>query len=76
MRWTFAQLEHVSHACAQAFVAMGLRPGSKIVAYISNCAEFHVLFRAALELNCTFCPIVGSFFFPPPFFFGLFFTHA
>lgn len=33
------------------------------MAYISNCAEFHVLFRAALELNCTFCPIVGSFFF-------------
>lgn len=59
LRWSFGQLERVSDACAQAMAAAGLRPGNKVAAYIANCAEFHVLFRACLELNCTFCPVVS-----------------
>nr|POF01368.1 putative acyl-coa synthetase yngi [Quercus suber] len=57
LRWTFSELMQASHVLARSLFAAGIRPGMKIVAYLSNCAEFHVVFRAALELNCTFVPL-------------------
>lgn len=64
LRWTFADLSRASHAFAEAMAAAGVRPGMRIVAFLANCIEFHITFRAALELNCAFAPInprsVGS----------------
>lgn len=57
LEWTFEQLSRASHAFAGALLAAGIRPGMRIVAFLSNCIEFHIVLRAALELNCPFAPM-------------------
>lgn len=57
LKWTFANLTRASHAFAAAMVAAGIRPRMRIVAFLSNCIEFHIVFLAALELNCCLAPV-------------------
>lgn len=57
LEWTFEQLSRASHAFAGALLTAGIRPGMRIVAFLSNCIEFHIVWRASLELNCTFAPM-------------------
>lgn len=57
LRWTFEELVRASHAFAQALAAAGIRPGMRIAAFVYNDAEFNVILRASLELNCVFAPL-------------------
>jgi acyl-CoA synthetase (AMP-forming)/AMP-acid ligase II len=57
LKWTFEELLYASHATAVALAKGGLRPGMKIVAYLETGIEFHIMMRAALELNCPFAPL-------------------
>ncbi len=63
LRWTYSQLRNASHFLAASLYAAGIRPGMSVMAFVNNCAEFHVLWWAARELNCpfaTFLPRVAS----------------
>lgn len=57
LRWTFNELLHASHKVAVALAASGIQPGQIIAAYVACGVEFHILVRAALELNCPFAPL-------------------
>ncbi|KAL2061391.1 hypothetical protein VTL71DRAFT_7664 [Oculimacula yallundae] len=57
LRWTFEELLRASHAFAQSLAAAGVRPGMRIAAFIYNVAEYHIILRASLELNCVFTPL-------------------
>ncbi len=51
-RWTFAELERRAEVAAAGFLALGLRPGDRVVVQLPNIAEFMAvvfgLFRAHL----------------------------
>ncbi|KAH7408065.1 hypothetical protein BKA64DRAFT_438716 [Cadophora sp. MPI-SDFR-AT-0126] len=57
LRWTFEELSNASHAMVCALVGSGIRPGMTIAAVTTNGIEFHIAFRAALELRCTFASV-------------------
>jgi acyl-CoA synthetase (AMP-forming)/AMP-acid ligase II len=57
LKWTFEELSRASHAFAQSLTAAGVRPGMRIAAFLYIGAEYHVILRAALELNCAFSPL-------------------
>ncbi|KAF8857135.1 acetyl-CoA synthetase-like protein [Acephala macrosclerotiorum] len=57
LRWTFNQIEYASHALAASLVEAGVKPGMRIISFINNGVEWHVMLRAALELNCLFAPL-------------------
>lgn len=57
LRWTFDELLRASHAFAMALAADGIKPGQLIAAYVTCGIEFHIIARAALELNCPFSPL-------------------
>jgi len=57
LKWTHAELARTSNAFAVALVAAGVRPGMRIVAFLPNCIEFHIVFKAAVKLNCPFAPL-------------------
>lgn len=53
LRWNFDEFFRVSHAMAIALAEAGIRPGMTIAVFSENAIETHIMFRAALELNCT-----------------------
>lgn len=57
LKWTFEELLQASHATAVALAEAGVRPGMRIVAFLETGIEFHIMMRAALELNCPFAPL-------------------
>lgn len=57
LKWTHAELARASTAFAVALVAAGVRSGMRIVAFLPNCIEFHIAFKAAVKLNCPFAPL-------------------
>ena len=57
LRWSFVELLRASHAMAIALADGGVKPGDVILAYVANGIEFHIIMRAALELNCPFAPL-------------------
>jgi acyl-CoA synthetase (AMP-forming)/AMP-acid ligase II len=57
LRWSFDELLRASHAMAIALAERGIKPGDMILAYVANGIEFHIIMRAALELNCPFAPL-------------------
>jgi acyl-CoA synthetase (AMP-forming)/AMP-acid ligase II len=57
LRWTFNQISHASHAVAASLAASGIGPGMRIISFLNNGVEWHIMVRAALELNCLFAPL-------------------
>ncbi|KAE9367431.1 acetyl-CoA synthetase-like protein [Stipitochalara longipes BDJ] len=57
LSWTFSQLATASHNLALSLYTSGIRPGDRIVAFLTNGAEWHILIRASLELGCAFAPL-------------------
>lgn len=57
LQWTFNELLHASHKMAENLAASGIRPGQLIAVYVNSGVEFHIMIRAALELNCPFVPL-------------------
>lgn len=58
LRWTFNQLSNAGHALAASLATAGIKPGMRIVAFVNNGVEWHIMLRAALELNCLFAPLI------------------
>ncbi|KAF4632901.1 hypothetical protein G7Y89_g5223 [Cudoniella acicularis] len=57
LRWSFGELLRASHAMALALSEAGIEPGDVVLAYVGNGIEFHIIARAAFELNCPFAPV-------------------
>ncbi|PMD40355.1 acetyl-CoA synthetase-like protein, partial [Hyaloscypha variabilis F] len=57
LSWTFSQLATASHHLALSLYTSGIRPKDRIVAFVTNGAEWHILLRASLELGCVFAPL-------------------
>jgi acyl-CoA synthetase (AMP-forming)/AMP-acid ligase II len=57
LHWTFTHLSTASHTLSQSLLSSGILPGNRIAAFVHNSAEWHILFRAALELHCIFAPL-------------------
>lgn len=57
LEWTHAQLQHAADLLAIGLTRHGVQAGSTIAVLLSGRAEFHVILRAAVKLNCPFAPI-------------------
>ncbi|KUJ19522.1 acetyl-CoA synthetase-like protein [Mollisia scopiformis] len=57
LRWSFNQIAHASHTLAASLAASGIKPGMRIISFVNNGVEWHIMLRAALELNCLFAPL-------------------
>jgi acyl-CoA synthetase (AMP-forming)/AMP-acid ligase II/aryl carrier-like protein len=57
LRWIFSQLATASHTLARSLAASGIKPGNRIVAFVTNGAEWHIFLKASLELGCVFAPL-------------------
>ncbi|KAH7327137.1 hypothetical protein BKA65DRAFT_480856 [Rhexocercosporidium sp. MPI-PUGE-AT-0058] len=57
LKWTIEELLRASHAFARSLAATVVRPGMWITVFVHNVAEYHVVFRTSLELNCIFATL-------------------
>ncbi|RAK76581.1 acetyl-CoA synthetase-like protein [Aspergillus fijiensis CBS 313.89] len=57
VRWTFAQLHDASCRLATIISNNGLRPGDRVMTFMSNEAEYALLFWATINLGCQFVPM-------------------
>lgn len=55
--WTHRQLQHGAGLLACALQKHGVQPKSTIAVLLSGRAEFHMVLRAAVKLNCPFTPM-------------------
>jgi len=60
LRWTYTELVKASHAFAQRLHDAGLKPGQRVAAFLTNGIQFHIIFRACLELKLIFAPLHPS----------------
>lgn len=57
LRWTYESLLRYSEALASWLETQGCRPGTPLVAVLGNCAEWALLFWAAVKLGVPFVPL-------------------
>ncbi|KAL8708125.1 MAG: hypothetical protein Q9220_006979 [cf. Caloplaca sp. 1 TL-2023] len=57
LRLSYAQLENVSGVLASYLARHGISKGDALVVVVHTCAEWVLLFWAAVKLNCPFVPI-------------------
>ena len=54
---TFNELEALTNRCANALVALGVRPGDRVTLYSGNCWEWIVSYYGALKAGAVINPI-------------------
>ncbi|KAK3699958.1 hypothetical protein LTR37_016202 [Vermiconidia calcicola] len=57
LRWTHSQLQYGAELLAHSLAQKGVQPKFTIAVILSGRAEFHLILRAAVKLNCPFTPM-------------------
>src|SRR5687768_15538303 len=60
-RWTFQQLKEDSDAAARGLIQCGVRPGDKVVLWLTNCPEWPHIQYAVAKIGAILVPVNTRF---------------